>query len=140
VKKNVLITVKSIQTLDENKTDHIELTTKGMFYRKNDAFYIIYDESEITGMECTTTTLKIESRRVTLIRMGNINCRQVFVKNEQHTSSYKTHYGNLILTIFPKEVDINLTPRGGRIDLEYELEVGGHHISYNTLHIKVEEV
>lgn len=139
MKKDVLIKVKSRHILEEDRQDAVELTTTGSFYKKNEAYYIVYEESEMTGMEGTTTTLKVEPEKITLIRMGNINTRQVFIKGKRHTSNYHTLYGNLIMTVIPRKIDADIAPHGGKVNLTYDLEVNGRRISKNFLHISVEE-
>jgi len=58
VNKNVIISVKGVQTSENNDKNVLELVTEGKYYKKGNAYYVTYKESEVTGMEGTTTTLK----------------------------------------------------------------------------------
>ena len=70
MKNNVLINIKGVQTID-NQKDTTELFTTGDIYFKNNKTYITYLESEVTGYENCRTTLKIDgSNRMTLMRSG----------------------------------------------------------------------
>ena len=66
--KEVLISFKGTQNNGEER-DKIELYTEGKFYKKGDHYYISYAESELTGMEGTTTTLKVDKKSNIIICM-----------------------------------------------------------------------
>ena len=52
-----IINIRTTQVDINTKQDEvIELITEGKFYKKSDAYYLVYDESEISGMQGTTTT------------------------------------------------------------------------------------
>ena len=44
---------------DEEKEEFVELMTRGQFVQKGGSYYITYKETEATGYEGCTTTLKI---------------------------------------------------------------------------------
>ena len=56
-KTDALITVHGKQTLDDPEAEDISLVTQGRFYRRKDCYYISYDETEVTGMTGTRTTV-----------------------------------------------------------------------------------
>lgn len=62
MKKDVLITIKGTQKIG-NEKDVIEMVTTGRFYRKNQMYYISYEETEATGYEGCRTTLKVGQRQ-----------------------------------------------------------------------------
>ena len=68
MEKNAVIQVKSFSDLDEG--DAIEVITPGKFIVKENLYEVVYEESEISGMKGTTTTLKIEEDRFILERVG----------------------------------------------------------------------
>lgn len=137
--KDVIITVTGTQVNETGEVDVQELTTKGSYYLKNGAYFIIYSESEITGMSGTTTFLKAENNRVTLNRTGTSQQRQVFEKGLKHLGNYITPYGVMNMAVLPSKVEVNLTDMGGSINLEYELEVENQKISDNLLSLAVRE-
>src|SRR5699024_6192835 len=83
-KKKVIITIKG-STLQEDQTaeDIIELITQGEMYKKSKSDYIIYKESEVSGLEGTTTTLKIDGNKVSVIRLGTTNSHMTFEKGKK---------------------------------------------------------
>lgn len=141
--KEVLVTVKGTQNYDMGDRETIELVALGRLFLKNESFYIIYDESEISGMEGTTTLLKAEmanSNKVTLNRAGTSELRQVFQEGVHNEGNYVTPYGCMSTRVLPWKVKVDLTEMGGNINLEYELELSRQKIGYNELSINVREV
>ncbi len=138
--KEVLISVKGTQLNEYGEVDEQELITKGNLFLKKGTYFIIYNESELTGMSGTTTTLKIEPARVTLNRMGTSAQKQIFERGVRHCGNYITPFGKMMMGVMPSKVEVNLTDLGGSINLEYELEVGEQKISDNMLAITVKEV
>jgi uncharacterized beta-barrel protein YwiB (DUF1934 family) len=92
--KKAIISVKGTQKNEQNESDTIELITEGNFYIKGNTFYVVYEESELSGMDGTTTTLKITEDKVTLLRFGTNKSKMVFEKNKRYESDYDTPYDN----------------------------------------------
>ena len=87
--KKAIISVTSKQLGD---SDEIRVVTPGTFYAKDDVFYAEYADTELSGMEGTTTTLKIKPNRFSLIRQGSTNTEMEFDKKEKSISMYNTPY------------------------------------------------
>jgi uncharacterized beta-barrel protein YwiB (DUF1934 family) len=138
--KEVLISVTGTQVNEFGEKDVQELITKGSYYYKNGVYFIIYCESEVTGMSGTTTSLKAETARVTLNRMGISQHKQVFESGLKHQGNYITPYGVMYVAVIPSKVEVSLTDNGGSINLEYVLEIEHEKISDNTLLLTVREV
>jgi uncharacterized beta-barrel protein YwiB (DUF1934 family) len=117
--------------------DNIELVTEGRLYRRDCSYYILYQETCLSGLEGTLTSLKIEPTRVVLNRMGGTAQRQSFEEGVWHQSYYVTPYGAIRVGVIPSRVDVDLTERGGSINLEYELQIDQEKVSDNRLSITV---
>lgn len=139
MKKEVIIQIIGKQTNEAGETDNQEFITKGVIYRRENAYYIIYSESEVTGMEGTTTSLKAQSDIVTLNRMGSNEQKMVFQMGVKHKSNYVTPHGLIQIAVNPSLVEVSLTDTGGHINLEYELEVENRKFSQNILTLTVRE-
>lgn len=136
MKKAVVVSVKNRQIIN-GQEESIEVVTPGTFYKKGDAYYVVYDETEISGMQGTTTTLKIEEGKVSLIRFGTTSSRVNFKAGFKDVSLYRTPYGVMEFCVNPETVDININDDGGEIKLVYELGDSGQKASANELLIKV---
>lgn len=137
--KNVIINVKGNQSAENGTSNTLELITEGKYYKKNDAYYITYDESEVTGMEGTTTTVKVEDGIVTFMREGAVNSQFVFQKGHKHISYYDTSYGAFTIGVFANDVNVSMNDCGGEISVDYHIEVN-NRIGCNDFYMSIKEV
>lgn len=137
--KPVLVTVQSIQRDEEGQDLKLELVSAGKYCEKNNAQYIVYEESEITGMAGVTTIIKIFGEKILLIRLGKIHQRQEFSKGLNTRSSYKMPFGVVKVEMKTYEFDINLVEGVGTIKLGYDVNLEGIGSNYNQLTITVQE-
>lgn len=135
MEKNAVIQVKSFSDLDEN--DAIEVITPGKFINKGDYYEVVYEESELSGMKGTTTTLKIEEDKFVLERVGTTCTTMEFKKGEMGLSLYNTPYGMLHLHIDTKILDINVDENGGAIYAKYLLGAEGQPPITTDIKIKI---
>lgn len=122
--KRAVVSICSKQDLDD---DSIEVLTPGEFYKKDENFYSVYKETEISGMEGTTTTIKINNNIVTLIREGTTSSNIVFDKKNKNISLYKTPYGTFDLKVKTKNLQVNIDENGGEVIIDYSMEMQGQN-------------
>jgi uncharacterized beta-barrel protein YwiB (DUF1934 family) len=133
--KKAIISLSSKVKLDEE--DIIEVVTPGEFYRKENFYYAIYKETEISGMEGTTTILKIGKGRLYLIRNGSTTAKMEFCKNEKGISMYDTPYGTIELMIDTINLNINIDDNGGDIFINYNMSISGQSEQNTQLKINI---
>jgi uncharacterized beta-barrel protein YwiB (DUF1934 family) len=138
--KNVIISVKGNQTTTDKDSNVLELVTEGTYYKKGHSYYITYKESKVTGMEGTTTTLKIKNGVVTLIRFGTVNSQFVFEQGHKHLSHYDTVHGTFTVGVFANEVNIKVDDKGGEVWVDYSLEIDNSKSGENDFHMSIREV
>lgn len=137
--KNVIISVKGTQTSVNQDVNELELLTEGKYYKKGNAYYVTYKESEVTGMEGTTTTLKILDGRVTLMRFGAVNTQFIFERGQKHMSYYDTVHGAFTIGVFANEVNVDINDCGGEIKVDYEIEIDNNKSGINDFHMHIRE-
>jgi len=137
-KKDVIISLKGTQD-DGNGKDEIELVTEGRYYKKNGSYFVSYKETELTGMEGTTTTLKIEGNKVTMLRFGATNTQLIFEKGIRHMCCYETEFGAFTVGVRSKRVDVDISDSGGKISAQYQLEVDNAAIGVNDFYMQIRE-
>ncbi|AKN33288.1 hypothetical protein Ccar_21625 [Clostridium carboxidivorans P7] len=135
MKKKAIISVLSKQT--EDTDDVIEVVTPGNFYKKDDTYYAIYKETKISGMEGTTTTLKISEDKFSLIRSGSTTSKMEFYKGKEDISMYDTPYGTLELKTQTNKLIVNLDDDGGEILIDYIMSISGHKPQNTLLEINI---
>jgi len=137
--KDVIILVRGTQSGENEDTNRLDLITEGKYYKKGGAYYITYNESEVTGMNGTTTTLKIADGIVTLTRSGSVNSMFVFERGHKHVSYYDTSYGAFTVGVFTNEVNIDVDDDGGEIRVGYELDIDNNIAGANDFHLYIRE-
>ena len=135
MEKRAIISVKSLSNLDPN--DAIEVVTPGKFIIEDNGFKAIYEESEISGMEGTTTTLNIQDNILVLDRVGSTTTNMEFKEGTVAVSLYNTPYGILSLNIDTEKLNINVNENGGEIYSKYTLGLEGQEGITTELNIKI---
>ena len=134
-----IIGIQAFVDQENEPEDRIELVTLGTYHPRPDGGYLVYKESELTGMAGVTTVLRVQGERVTLNRMGAAELKQEFEAGVRHRSVYHTNFGSLWLSVLTKRIETDLTAQGGRISLEYDLFVDNELVSHNGLAIMIKE-
>ena len=135
MEKSAIISVRSFSDL--NKDEVIEVVTPGKFHLGESEFKAVYEESEISGMDGTTTTLVIKDDALILEREGSTTTRMEFKKGEEVVSLYNTPYGMLNINISTKELDIDMDDDGGVIYTKYILGLEGQPGITTELKVKI---
>lgn len=133
----VLLSIRGEQYFDGIDPDETELMTEGTMALTEDGMVLSYEESELTGMEGTTTTFEVKGPRVTLTRSGAVNSQMVFEEGRQHTSLYETPFGELSVDIQTSELKHNLSERGGLMEIKYSIAVEHTVTGRNCFKIRV---
>ncbi|MCM1990055.1 DUF1934 domain-containing protein [Oceanirhabdus seepicola] len=135
MKKSAVISVVSKQS--GNDEEKIEVVTPGVFYEKDGKFYVIYEETEISGMQGTRTTIKVEEDQFTLIRKGTTNTRMLFKEKHNDFIMYQTPHGMLQLSINIKKLSIDVDENGGNIEAVYNMGISGEESIRTELNVKI---
>lgn len=136
--KDVMLKIKGIQAPVGGEEDRIELITEGKIFEKEDCKYLMYDESQLSGMEGCKTVLKIYDDSVEMEREGNAMSKLVFKMGERHVSKYTTPYGNFRMEILTKKLDVDMKDNEkGKISLEYLISLQGLSEGKNKLDIEI---
>ena len=133
----VLLSIRGEQYFDGIDPDETELMTEGTMALTEDGMVLSYEESELTGMEGTTTPFEVKGPRVTLTRSGAVNSQMVFEEGRQHTSLYETPFGELSVDIQTSELKHNLSERGGLMEIKYSIAVEHTVTGRNCFKIRV---
>lgn len=132
MKKNVLVAISSTQHFEGCDPEQIDLVTCALLYERGGAYYIIYDESALTGLEGTRTTVKMDGRTVFMRRAGAYPSQMLFVENQRHVGLYETGYGAMTVSTHTSRVHNTVGAGGGTLAIDYTIEVdnnvaGEHH-------------
>ena len=122
------------------------LMTRGQFVQKGGSYYITYKETETTGYEGCTTTLKIaaDGSRVAMLRFGKgggAGTQLLIEKGKRNLCHYETGYGSMTLGVTADEIECGLTEKGGIAKFGYLLDANSAElVSRNRLEVTVTHV
>ena len=129
------------QCYDGKEEDQMEFITDGQLYVRDDSVYMIYDESEVSGMTGCKTTLKVKGDSVKMRRIGEIgfNTELYFEKGKRFSSTYDTPYGPMDIEVLTSRVEnnLNMEELKGNIDIEYNVSLEGMAEGKNRLTIDI---
>lgn len=122
--------------------EQMELVTEGKFFEQDDSIYLVYDESEFSGMEGCTTSLIITGDRIKMTRKGEeipFDTEMQFEKGKRFKSYYDTPFGSVEMEILTNDV-INKIQRKegtGSLNIDYHISLKGLTEGRSILDIQI---
>lgn len=139
LKKDVLISISGTIFDSGEAVEPMIFTTEGRLYKKSGQYFLRYDESELTGLAGTHTTIKAQPDSVSVIRTGKYPSQLFFTVGQKQMAFYDTGYGDLTIVVNTRDIDVDMSDSGGVINVTYEIEVENTPAYINRLQVKVEE-
>ena len=139
MEKEVVISIKGMQQYEGALPDAVELVTAGRLARDGTGYTLSYQESELTGLDGTLTTIQVDGEQVTLMRVGEFNSQLVFQEGRRHLSVYNTPYGAMSVGVNTRHLLAELSDRGGDIEVDYFIEIDHALAGRNVFRISVKE-
>ena len=139
--KKIMMKIVGRQASDGD-TDQMEFVTEGELAERNGALYLIYEESEISGMPGCKTRLKIKGDYISMKRLGTktlpAGTEMEFEPGRVFTGPYDTPYGSFEMEVVTNSVENTLTAEGtGSVHIDYKMSLKGLVESHNTLSIEL---
>ena len=135
--EKIMINIDGTQNFGNGEANNVELTTEGELSVSADSYNLKYKESELTGMEGTTTEITVENNGiVNLVRSGPVNSNLVFEEGKRHLSYYDTNDGAFSIGVFASYVDTVLERNYGEISITYAMDVDDKPIGENEIRVR----
>lgn len=118
----------------------MEFVTEGQRYERNGSVYLLYRETELSGMEGCTTSLKITGDTVRMKRFGEalpLSTVMEFKKGKRYEGYYETPYGPFEMEILTNDVDNRLDE--GILDIDYNISLKGLTEAHSWLSVRITE-
>ena len=135
MEKKAIISIISNASMEDG--EKIEVVSPGKYIKLEDGFKAIYEETEISGMEGTTTILTIKDNEVLLEREGTTNTKMLFNEKEPSVSLYSTPYGMLEISICTNKLNVNMNDDGGDLKIDYDMIIVGQNPLKTSLELKI---
>lgn len=138
--KQVVLFVRGTQYYDDIEPEETELMTEGIMVSGDDGAIILeYQETELTGMEGTTTRFTIQDDTVVLTREGSVNSQMVFQRGKRNSSIYETPWGTMLVDISTASLQYRLDAHGGVMEIRYTIAVDHQVTGMSHFKIRVRE-
>ena len=139
--KDLLIKIRTSQSAPAEgiTTEPVELMTEARRVKKNGVYYIIYEESELSGTPGCITSIKVDGEEVSLRRFGTYAQEMRFREGKPFVGLYDTPIGMVDMEINTNEVKNELCDDGtkGRLFLDFNVNLRGLLEARNTMEIKI---
>jgi uncharacterized beta-barrel protein YwiB (DUF1934 family) len=134
--KEVLLTLSGLQ-FDQQTEDagKIETVTVGDYYKRNDRHYVIYEEVTEGFAQATKNRLKFSEHMLELTRNGLVNVHMVFQENKKNLTSYNTPFGQILIGIDTKKIQIVEEEDNICVEVDYALDINYGYVA--DCHIKI---
>lgn len=136
--KEVMIKIKGRQFSRETGEDEMEFVTEGKLYRRNGAIYLLYDETELSGIPGCKTRLRLRDGEIQMKRIGEgpgADTEILFEKGKRYNGFFDTPFGAIEIEVLTNEVASDITEDGGNIDIDYDISLKGLAEGRNHLNI-----
>ena len=137
MKQSVVLSIRGRQRYQDQEPEIIELVTDGTMELRNGGWEIVYQESELTGLEGVTTMFRVEPGKVTLKRTGKLHSEMVFQEGVVHESLYQMAFGALMISVKATSVFFDIVPDGGVIDLVYDIGIENTQAGVIDYHLDI---
>lgn len=135
MEKKAIISIVSNASMEDGEV--IEVVSPGKYIKLDDGYKAVYEETEISGMDGTTTTLTISGKEVLLEREGTTSTKMLFSEKEPSISLYNTPYGMMEITINTKKLNVEVDDNGGKIKIDYDMGIAGQDSLSTSLSLNV---
>ena len=139
--KEVMIRIKGKQVTRESGEDEMEFMTEGKLYERNGTVYLLYEETELSGVPGCKTRLRLRDGEIQMKRFGEgagIGNEILFEQGKRYTGFYDTPFGPIPIEVLTNHVSSSITEEGsGDIDIDYDISLKGLLEGRNILNISL---
>ncbi|MBO8172058.1 MAG: DUF1934 domain-containing protein [Bacillaceae bacterium] len=123
-------------------------TCRGEWTEKGNTGYLKYQEPE-ENMGNTTTMMKIEPDKITLIRRGDVTMRHEYEKGRRTRGTYRSPYGTMLMETDTRELRVKKrrsspNPETSSLlaawEWDYELFLDDNRVGAYTMKVELKEV
>ena len=108
----------------ESGQDAIEVVTPASYYCRGGKHYILYDEV-MEGMPGTIKNrIKITGAdSVEIVKSGLSSSHMIFEKNRKNLTYYRTPYGQMLVGVNTRNMEVSVEDDRINVQVDYELDV-----------------
>ena len=138
-KKDIMVRIKGLQVSPDEGEEAMEFVTEARLYKRGEALYLVYAESELSGVPGCKTRLRLKPNEVQMKRFGKgsgSGNEILFEKGKRYTGYYNTPFGAIELEVLTNDIENTLSEEGeGHIDIDYSISLKGLLEGRNRINI-----
>lgn len=140
--KDVLLSISGLHFdafgSEAEDNEPIEVITPAAYYNKNGKHYVLYEEP-VEGMAGTVkNTIKItEGRAFEIIKSGLSSAHLVFEKDKMNITPYETPYGELLIGIHTKRLDVDVKEEKIDVSIKYSLDMNDEKVADCNINMSI---
>jgi len=139
--KDIMLKIIGKQLHRDTEEVQMEFITEGQIYKKDETLYLVYDESEFSGMPGCKTRLEFTEDEIKMSRQNEdseFETEIKFQEGKRYTGYYETPYGTIEMEVLTNEIKNNLCASGaGSVNIDYHISLKGLSEGRNELNIEV---
>lgn len=134
--RDVLVKISGLQ-FENDQEEPLEITTVGQYFLKNEKHYVLFEEILEGEKETCKNRIKIDDNQVEITKTGSVNVHMVFEENKKNLTYYHTPFGNLLIGLETRKIELCEEDSQILLNIQYGLDVNYAHVSDCNIEIKV---
>ena len=123
----------------EQESEAVETVQPAQYFKRNDSHYLLYEEKMDEDQAPCRSRIKFRDHLLELTRQGTAEMHMIFEENKRHVVPYNTPYGQLLLGIKTRRVQVEEQKDRICVTVEYILDQGGEPFSESCLKLYIRE-
>ena len=119
--------------------DAVKTVQTAQYFKRNDSHYLLYEENMEGFDGACKSRIKFRDNLLELTRQGGVEMHMIFEENKRHVVPYNTPYGQLMLGIETRRVQVEEQEDQIRVTVEYTLDQEGEPFSESCLKLHSRE-
>ena len=125
--KQVLVKIQGMQVIDGETVPLPELLTTGDYSMEEGIHQIVYEEHLSDSRAVTVNRLAFSDGKAELNKDGEVQMLMVFERGKKNRALYRTPYGDVLVELHAKEVDMEASGQEICLEMEYSLTMNEVH-------------
>ncbi len=138
--KDVWISFHSVNGCDDEEPDSLEFVTDGQYLFQDEVACLSYQESEVTGLEGTRTSVTILPDQVVVDRAGTVQSRMIFKEGSKSSFLYSTPFGQATMGVDTRRIRRNVNEQGGKVEIDYVVDMEHAVVARNRFSITIRQM
>jgi uncharacterized beta-barrel protein YwiB (DUF1934 family) len=140
--RDIMLKIIGSQITRNEGDERMEFITEGKYSEEGGAVLLLYNESELSGIEGCTTSLRITDDKIKMERSGSligVDTAIEFEQGRRFKGYYDTPFGSIEMEVLTNFIVNNIERKNasGYLDIDYNISLKGLAESRSRLKIEI---